>query len=53
MGALLARYEWALIELLVIGIAVYELISINRSISRDKKAKVAKAEPKPPTNGAA
>jgi hypothetical protein len=53
MGALLARYEWALIEVLVIGIALYELISINRSIGRDKKAEAVKAEPKPPADGAA
>ncbi len=44
MGALLARYEWALIEVLVIGLAVFELISVNRSIRRDKKNK-----PEPPT----
>ncbi len=44
MGALLARYEWALIELLVLGWAVFELVSVNRSIRRDKKNK-----PKPPT----
>ncbi len=37
MGALLARYEWALIEVLVIGLAVFELISVNRSIRRDKQ----------------
>ncbi len=43
MGALLARYEWALIEVLVIGLAVFELISVNRSIRRDKK----KIEPPP------
>ena len=36
MGGLLARYEWALILPLVLGFAVYELISVSRSIGRDK-----------------
>ncbi len=48
MGALLARYEWALIEVLVIGLAVFELISVNRSIRRDKIGQ-AKPPSEPPS----
>lgn len=45
MGALLARYEWILIELLVVGFAVYELVSVTRSISKDKAKEAAKTDP--------
>lgn len=36
MWETLARYEWALILPLVLGFAVFELISVRRSIARDK-----------------
>lgn len=30
------RFEWALILLLVLGIAVFELVSLRRTIRRDR-----------------
>ena len=41
MGALLARYEWAVMALLAVGFGVWQLVSINRSIRRDRIAKDA------------
>jgi hypothetical protein len=41
----LGKWEWILIELLVLGLAVAELISIQRTIRADKKA--AKPPPDP------
>jgi hypothetical protein len=38
-----ARYEWILIELLVLGILVWQLISVRRLVRKDKAA--AKAPP--------
>jgi hypothetical protein len=32
----LARYEWLLMGVIIIGLAGVELISVNRSIKRDK-----------------
>jgi hypothetical protein len=36
---MLGRWEWIIIELVVLGFLVAELISVRRSISRDKKTK--------------
>ena len=33
----LARFEWALILLLVLGLAVAELVSVRRAIRRDRR----------------
>jgi len=41
----LVQHEWMLIEVLVLGVALYELWSINRETFRDRKAKRDKLEP--------
>jgi hypothetical protein len=41
----LVQHEWMLIEVLVLGVALYELWSINRETWRDRKAARARAEP--------
>jgi hypothetical protein len=38
---MLARYEWIIIELLVLGLLVAELISVRRAIRRDRAARDA------------
>ena len=38
MWASLARYEWLLVGLLVLGLALVELALLNRSMRRDRKA---------------
>lgn len=47
------RWEWLLIELLVLGALIYELVSVTRSARADRaKAKAAAdaAAPAPPDN---
>jgi len=34
---MLGRWEWIIVELLVLGFLVAELVSVRRSISRDRK----------------
>jgi hypothetical protein len=34
---MLGRWEWIIIEVVVLGLLVAELISVRRSIRRDKK----------------
>ncbi len=34
----LGRFEWVLIELLVLGILVWQLVSVRRLIRRDRQA---------------
>jgi len=34
---MLGRWEWIIIELVVLGFLVAELISVRRSIKKDKK----------------
>jgi len=34
----LARFEWILIEVLVLGILVWQLVSVRRAIRRDREA---------------
>jgi hypothetical protein len=42
----LARYEWILIELVVLGILVWQLISVNRASRGDReKAKTPERNP--------
>jgi len=41
----LVQHEWMLIELLVLGVALYELWSINRETWRDRKPKPDNPEP--------
>jgi hypothetical protein len=36
------RWEWLLIEALVLGVAVYELFSLRRSQRKDRKAEPPK-----------
>lgn len=33
------RYEWAIVEVIVLGFLVAELISVRRSIAKDKREK--------------
>jgi hypothetical protein len=35
----MARYEWFLVEILVLGIAVYEWVKIRRAVKRDRLAR--------------
>ncbi len=39
-----ARWEWLLIELLVLGLAIAELISVNRLVRKDRATKAAAPE---------
>jgi hypothetical protein len=41
---MLGRWEWIIIELVVLGFLVAELISVRRSIFRDRKTKVVAPE---------
>jgi len=34
---MLGRWEWIIIEIVVLGFLVAELVAVRRSISRDKK----------------
>jgi hypothetical protein len=53
MAAGLARFEWILIELIVLGLLIWQFVSIRRAVRRDReeaaKDKQA-AAPKPPEN---
>lgn len=47
-----ARWEWLIIELLVLGLLVVELVRTRRAIRRDRQAAARKAAdraPYPPT----
>jgi hypothetical protein len=44
----LAQWEWLLIELLVLGVLVWELWSLRRSQRRDREAAAHEREPPPP-----
>jgi hypothetical protein len=37
-------YEWAIIEVIVLGLLIAELISLRRSRRRDRKAEMAKRQ---------
>ena len=37
-----ARWEWLLIELLVLALAIFELISVRRSLRLDREAKAVR-----------
>ena len=53
MGAGLARFEWILIELIVLGVLIWQCVSIRRAVRRDREA-AAKARqdaaPEPPAD---
>jgi hypothetical protein len=34
---MLGRWEWIIVELLVVALLVYELVSVRRAIRRDKQ----------------
>ena len=40
----MARWEWAIIELVVLAFLVAELVSVRRSIRRDRAAKTKQGE---------
>jgi hypothetical protein len=40
-----ARMEWLILELAVVAWAVYELVSVRRSLRRDRAAKAKAAPP--------
>jgi hypothetical protein len=42
----LGQWEWLLIEALVLGLAIAELIALRRSQRRDRDAAAARDEPK-------
>ena len=33
----MGRFEWIIVELIVVGLLVYELISIRRTVRRDRE----------------
>jgi len=38
---MLGQYEWVIIEAIILAIAVYELISVRRSLRRDREKEAA------------
>jgi hypothetical protein len=46
--ASLFQWEWIIIELVVLGIAVAELISVRRSLRRDREKAAAEARDRAP-----
>lgn len=38
MGAGLARFEWILIEIIVLGLLLWQWVSIRRAVRRDREA---------------
>ena len=44
----LGKWEWLILELLLLGLLVYELISVNRLLKRDREGK-PKADEAPPS----
>jgi hypothetical protein len=45
----MVRMEWLILELLVLAWAVYELVSVRRSIRKDRAAKQSAAAPETPS----
>lgn len=41
----MVRYEWLIIELLVLGLLVAELIALRRVQRRDREAQASKPDP--------
>ena len=37
--SIFARWEWLLIELFVLALAIFEWVSVRRSLRRDREAK--------------
>lgn len=46
--AAIAQWEWVILELLFLGVLVYELISVRRSIRRAKQEEATKDPNAPP-----
>jgi hypothetical protein len=42
------RFEWIIIELLILGVAFWELWKLRR-LKREREAKARMAKPEPPT----
>ena len=40
--SILARWEWLVIEFAVLALAIFELVSVRRSLRRDREAKAAR-----------
>jgi hypothetical protein len=40
--SIFARWEWLLLELFVLALAIFELISVRRSLRRDREAKAVR-----------
>jgi len=43
---MLGRWEWIIIELVVLGFLVAELVSVRRSMAKDKARQENKPEPR-------
>jgi hypothetical protein len=43
--SMFARWEWLVIEIVILALAIVELIAVRRSLRRDREAKVATPEP--------
>ena len=43
----LFQWEWLLIEVLVLGLAIFELVSLRRSQRRDREAQVRRSDERP------
>ncbi len=41
----MGRWEWIIVELLALGALIYELMSIRRSIAKDRLAEAEKQKP--------
>jgi hypothetical protein len=42
------RFEWVIIDVLILAFLIYELVSVRRCIRRDKAAKQASETDNPP-----
>ena len=40
---MLGRFEWIILEVLFLGVLVFELVSVSRSLRKDREAEAAAA----------
>ena len=48
MGATLARFEWVIVELIVMGLLIWQFVSIRRAVRRDREEAARQAQTTPP-----